>query len=247
VNPTPPEHIEKMDWRINNLTWTTAPTPIPGTDQFIKPGAVLMQAGTIYHGKLKATVKIPNATALFLGLSQQYHVEAVHWAKRWGENRDKASYENLLNIDEFTFYERIMASVVFAHTALEAFVNEEIPDTYIYDEAGNKCTRQFSKEQIERELSLDTKLGEVLPKALKVSSPKGGTLWNKYTDLQKLRDRVVHMKTKDKDFLGSDPNSIWNGLLSDPLPETYKTAKAMMKYFLDAKNEHPRWFEKCPF
>jgi hypothetical protein len=25
MSQTPPEEISKMDWRINNLTWTTAP------------------------------------------------------------------------------------------------------------------------------------------------------------------------------------------------------------------------------
>ena len=31
MSHSPPEHIEKMDWRINNLTWTTAPFTAPGS------------------------------------------------------------------------------------------------------------------------------------------------------------------------------------------------------------------------
>jgi hypothetical protein len=55
------------------------------------------------------------------------------------------------------------------------------------------------------------------------------------------------MKTKDRQSRGEDTDSIWNALFNDPLPKTYKTAKNLMKYFLDAKGKTPRWFEKCPF
>ena len=65
--------------------------------------------------------------------------------------------------------------------------------------------------------------------------------------LRDLRDRIIHMKTKDRDFRGEDGSSIWNALLSEPLPETHTTAKSIMKHFLDGKGKPPRWFEKCPF
>jgi hypothetical protein len=160
-------------------------------------------------------------------------------------NKDKAGH--LPDSQAFAFYEHIMASVVFAYTSLEAFVNEEVPDDYVYEAVEKNCTRSFAKEQIERSLNLNTKLGDVLPQVLKVATPKGGTLWNDYDKLQNLRDRIIHMKTKDRDSRGEDTGSIWNALLRDPLPETYKTAKNLMKYFFDAKRETSRWFEKCLF
>ena len=174
-----------------------------------------------------------------------YHVEAEHWVKKCVANKDK--FGHLPESDAFMFYERILASVVFAYSSLEAFVNEELPDNFVYRVADKKCARQFNKEQIERFLNLNTKLGEVLPQALNVATPKGGKLWSEYDKLQNLRDRIVHMKTKDRDARGDVPDSIWNALLTDPLPETHTTAKGLIEYFVNAKGKPPRWFEKCPF
>lgn len=240
-----PEHISKMDWRINNLTWTNAPFTIPKTSNVVPAGAAVTQPALIHWGTERVGITIPNATALFLGLSQMYRAEAEQWLKKCLASRDKSG--QLPDSDSFAFYERMMASVVFAYSALEAFVNEELPDSHVHEVADKNCTRRFNKEQIERYLNLDTKLGDVLPPVLNVTSPKGGRLWSEYEKLQSLRDRIIHMKTKDRDSRGEDKSSIWNALLAHPLPETYGTAKNLMKYFLDAKGKLPRWFEKCPF
>jgi hypothetical protein len=245
MSESPPEHIERMDWRINNLTWTLAPFTAPGSSAPVPAGAAVTQAALIPYGRQCINITIPNATALFLGLSKQYHVEAQDRIAEGIAAKDKLGH--LPDHEAFTFYERIMASVVFACTSLEAFVNEEIPDTYVHVVSERNYTRHYNKEQIERHLNLDTKLGDVLPGALRVPSPKGGSLWSAYEKLRDLRDRVIHMKTKDRDFRGEDGSSIWNALLGDPLPDTYKTAKSMMRHFLDAKGNPPRWFEKCPF
>lgn len=246
MSESPPESVEKMDWRVNNVTWATKPFTIPeAPTKIVAVGTPLVQAALIHYGRERVGISIPNATALFLGLSQQYHVEAQHWITKCIATKDQ--FGHMPDNEAFTFYERVMASVVFACTALEVFVNEEIPDTYVHVVAERNYTRHYSKEQIERHLNLDMKLGDVLPGALGVRSPKGGSLWNSYEGLRDLRDRVIHMKTKDREFRGHDGNSIWNALLSDPLPDTYKTAKNLMKHFLDAKGKPPRWFEKCPF
>jgi hypothetical protein len=211
----------------------------------VPAGAAVAEAALIHYGSERIAITVPNATALFLGLSHKHHLEAEYRIKKYISKKDKTNHppEN----DSSTFYERIMASVVFAYTSLEAFVNEGVPYDYIYETVEKNCTRSFVKEQIERSLNLDTKLGDVLPKVLKVQTPKGGKLWSDYNKLQNLRGRIIHMKTKDRQSHGEDTGSIWNALFKEPVPETYKTAKNLMKYFLDAKGETPRWFEKCPF
>jgi hypothetical protein len=119
---------------------------------------------------------------------------------------------------------------------------------FVYvDSADKRFTRTFDKQQIERQLNLDTKIGDVIPTILGVKFPKGGKLWAAFLRLRELRDRIIHMKTKDRQFTGEQPNSIWNALMSDPLPETYLTAKRIVNYFVEAKGPPPRWFEKCPF
>jgi hypothetical protein len=245
MKPSPPEHIEKMDWRIHNLTWTTEPLTVPGMSSPLPAGTSVKQSALFRYAKGRVGIAIPNATALFLKLSHQSHKEAQDRINRCIP--DKNNDVNLPDDEAFTFYEQIMASVVFACTALESFVNEEIPDGYTFAISEKNCTRLYNKEQIERYLNLDTKLGDVLPGALGVPSPKGGRLWSAFDKLRDLRDRIIHMKSKDRDFRGEDPSSIWNALLTESLPETYTTAKAMMKHFFDATKRAPRWFVKCPF
>lgn len=240
-----PEHISSMDWRINNLTWTTEPFLLPGSSTPIPPGAAVRQAAIIHHGKERLGITIPNATALLLNLSQMCHRQAGQLISKSISNKDKFSH--LPEPHVFAFYEQMMASIVFAYTSLESFVNEELPDNYIHTVVEKRSTQQYNKEQIERHLKLDIKLGDVLPAVLRIESPKGKSLWNNFNKLKDIRDRIIHMKTKDREFQGEDENSIWNVISCKPLPKTDETAKNLIQYFLSAKNQTPRWFEKCPF
>jgi hypothetical protein len=230
--PTP-EHIASIDWRIHKLDWIHADAVSLDLSKSPLVGTPIVKGAFVDYGKQRIRITIPNATALLLGLSEQYHVEAQHWVEKSIVAKDDVGH--LPEEEIFVFFERIMASVVFACTSLEAFVNEEIPDKYVHVIEERKFARHYDKEQIERQLNLDDKLGHVLPFALGVPSLKGGSQWQAYLTLRDLRDRIIHMKTKDRDFQGMDKGSIWNALLRDPLPETYKTAKAVMKHFYEPK------------
>lgn len=245
MSETPPEHIAKIDWRIQHLTWTSAPFTDPATGSVVPAAASATSVALIRYGKERLGTVIPNATALFLNLSHTFHAEARSMLRKCITDKDE--FGKLPDDEAFTFYERMMGSVVFACTALEAFVNEQIPDTYTYvDSSDKRFARVFNKEQIERHLNLDTKISGVLPGALGVRFPKGGKLWSAFIRLRDLRDRVIHMKTKDREFIGENATSIWNSLMSDPLPETYATAKQIIAHFVAARGGL-RWFEKCPF
>jgi hypothetical protein len=82
MNQTPPENINKLDWRINHLTWTTEPFTIPQTSTVIQAGAAVIQTALICCGRERVGISIPNATALFLGQSQTHHAKAEYWMKK---------------------------------------------------------------------------------------------------------------------------------------------------------------------
>lgn len=246
MSGTPLEHIEKMDWRIQGLAWTTAPFKDPATGKTVPADSPIVVVALLTYKKERLGTSIPNATALFLNLSYSFHAEASSLLRKCITDKDE--FGKLPDDESFTFFERMMGSVVFACTALEAFVNEQIPDSFAYvDTSDKRFTKTFDKEQIERQLSLDAKIGEVLPDVLRIKSIKGGTLWGAFIRLRELRDRIIHMKTKDREFKGDNPKSIWNALMSDPLPETYVTAKRIIDHFVIAKGNEPRWFQKCPY
>ena len=67
-----------------------------------------------------------------------------------------------------------MASIIFAYTAIEAFANEEIPEDYIYkaETRSSEILIAYQKDSIERRISLDEKLGSILPKTKNLPTPK---------------------------------------------------------------------------
>ena len=243
ATPKTPAHIDAMDWRINNVTWTTAPAvgaPIPA-------GAAFIQAALLTLGTKRGGISVPNATAMFLNLSKSHLDQAEAFISACQSSNDP--HGHLPEADSFGAIEHYMASVVFACTALEAFANELIPDSFVHVIEKNDSDRHYNKEQIERWLTPLEKLGDVLPKALNVATPKGGKLWEPCKKLFDIRDRIIHMKTADRQFndLSGRASSIWNELLQDPLPHTYSVAKSLMEHFFTAVGKTPRWFEKCPF
>ena len=142
-----------------------------------------------------------------------------------------------------------MSSVIFAYTAIEAFVNEEIPDDFIYEEqtdSGLLIPRQ--KEWIERHLSLDEKVAVILPKAKGKPTPKGLSIWGGYVHLRRLRDRIIHMKSHDRARSKGDnlyPDSIWSELLHPEQRDYPIIAKSMLLHFRDKDDIH--WLKYCPF
>jgi hypothetical protein len=147
----------------------------------------------------------------------------------------------------FDFFERYMGSIVFAHSAMEAFVNYEMPEDFTYESIRRDHTRRYSKAQIERWINLEEKLGDVLPSALKISSPRQQDFWKRYKELEAIRHDIIHFKS-GQIRKTEGVATIWNRLLIGPLPEPYLVAKEVIAYFYAHKSEAtPRWFRNCPF
>jgi hypothetical protein len=185
---------------------------------------------------------IPSAT--FLNLSHRNFFESQRLE---ADAHKKKSEDGVLpDTEHLDHFELKMASIVFAYTALEAFANEELPEGYVYLQEDKKCTKHYNKDQIERFLNLDIKLGDVLPAALGIKTPKGTKLWGSYVELGNIRDRIIHMKTKDSGLPVNTEDTFWNRLIFYSSPP-FKTAKDLMKYFFDLKGKSPDWFKRCPF
>jgi hypothetical protein len=150
----------------------------------------------------------------------------------------------------FGIMEQRMVAIVFAYTALESFANESIPDDYTFSQQRNdkRFTEVYTKAQAEF-LNLDIKLGNVLPPIFGVNTPKGGKIWNNYRLIKDLRDRIIHMKSKDR-MPNTDPaeDTIWRELLDKSKPNVALVAKDIVGYYLTKipDSEKPRWFTLFP-
>jgi len=148
----------------------------------------------------------------------------------------------------FDYLEESISHVVFSFTALEAFANEVIPEGFTYTFTVNRTgeTRTYVKDEIERRVNLDEKLGIVLPEIFSWKTPKGGPHWENYKTIKKTRDRLIHLKSVDKRASGTEDETIWGTLLRVHNKPFCDHAHAMIGYFEPAVRNR-RYFAHYPY
>lgn len=209
-------------------------------------------------GPVNVSFSLPSAPALFLDLAH----------KAFAAYRD-VEVPTLFDTDPqlgiwpddhkplLDFCEQFMAHVVFAFTALESFANEVIANEvrtkgYTYTttrsmrkgKAGERV--MYRGEKIERNVSLNEKLAQVLPDALGVSSPKGLHLWRSYKNLKDWRDRIIHLKMADRQSGGLEIPSIWGDMLRNPREPFCDNVHELMGCYGAAVTAR-RWYREYPY
>lgn len=237
-----------LDWRYRAVTTLAKDFKSPWSGILHKKGTPVSVSTSVRHGKRTIGIGDPSAPALFLNqsykayeLSQKNHPLLIENPDALGDDLSAFVYDYL---------EQIMASIIFAYTAIEAFANEEIPEDYIYEaeRRSSEILIAYKKDSIERQISLDEKIGSILPKTKNLPTPKGLKIWADYVELKRLRDRIVHLKSKDRLRSKANdlyPDSIWSQLLNPKQLHYPLAAKKMMLHFVKKDNYH--WLNYCPF
>jgi len=192
---------------------------------------------------------LPSSAGLFLSLALKAHNKAQGFAFSetfidhppngiWPDGHEKL----------FNYFEDMMAQIVFSHSAIEAFANISIPIDYEYkdNKSNKKCTETYNKDQIERSVSLEKKLDKVLPEIFEVKSPSNGSLWNLFLELDKIRHRIIHLKSIDTTSSGAEKITLWGDLLRNQQTDYSKLSHALMGHYLSKKGGS-RWFKKFPY
>lgn len=248
--------IENRDYRLQAITTLAEDFISPWTGILHKAGATVEVSGLVrYDQNHLLGFPLPNMTALFLDQAYTTWVESELFLRKekFLESPSQAMAPGTIHPkDESVFFDLLqkrMVAIVFAYTALESFANESIPDDHIFrkEREDRKCIEEYTKAQAEV-LSLDTKLDAVLPPIFSIKSPKGTHTWNRYKLIKKLRDRIIHLKSKDR-LSTTNPNeeTIWKELLNKSNPNVALEAKAIIGYYLTNISEKPRWFTKFPY
>lgn len=237
------EYFTEADWRCQMVVRLAAPTVLPGSNTVLPVGVIGKGVAEIDYKANRVAFSIPNATALFFNLSKKHYESARVISQTFSSGPD---LQSPTDEDIFSYLEDVMASVVFAYTALEAFANEEIPDDFVYTISKSKCSEVFDKSQIERSLSLQTKLGDILPAITGIASPKGTKVWQEFVALEELRNNIIHMKTIDRRHVGYSNQSIWSKLVCEPVPFVLPSAKGMVDHFYASRQLRPHWYEHLP-
>lgn len=139
----------------------------------------------------------------------------------------------------YDFFEQCMVAVTFSYQALEVFCNHTIAreqKTGMDIKRGNKRHLLIPRE-IERQLSTEDKLSQVLPRIKGVPTPKGKKPWEAYRKLKDARDATIHLKSADQRVV--DRESLFFVFLSRN-PESFASASLEMIKYFTGREDH-RW------
>lgn len=236
------------DWRIHSLARLAEDWENPWSGQTIPKGSRLTVSSVVQLTKKKQlTIPLPNATALLLNASAVAFGAAR--AIRESNLIDKSLRKDVSfhsDKEAFDYIERMIESIVLAFTALEAFVNEAIPEDFVYAHhvRSEVVLEAANKANIERHVPIDEKLTSVLPEVLKCKSPKGSRCWQGYKQLKKTRDRLVHMKSEDRKSSLAEVDTLWKAIFLTPAP--HLAAKAIIDHFAKVMPMKPCWHSRFP-
>lgn len=135
-------------------------------------------------------------------LSLAYY-DFAYQANRIRQDYEKKMFEKLNSKETITedvsneiyyYFGFASSCIIGMFTCVESFMNQVLPDNFVYIKKSERKTELFDKEQIQISMSFDEKIKKILPE-----------LFNKKYDLsksqipilKKLRDNIVHTKSKN--------------------------------------------------
>lgn len=164
---------------------------------FLQTDTGLVYGGFVHKVNGKHFVfPIPDPTLIYFNNAQLSVAQIKETKSRLLEKVDfgKAVGEPALN-EIYNFYGTTSGFVIFLFTSMESFINQLIPDDFIFSKSSTRKTEIYNKAQIQEYLDFKTKITEVLKKA------SGKDFFNKQTsanqliwNLKKFRDDIIHTK-----------------------------------------------------
>src|SRR5690606_1233668 len=103
----------------------------------------------------------------------------------------------LAKLDEYLLL--AVAITIFDYILLKVWTNQKIIENYSYNRKKRDGTDEnLSKAEIERWVSLDDKLHDIIPTIFSKNSYKGKNLWERYKRANDARDEFIHLKSPIK-------------------------------------------------
>jgi hypothetical protein len=184
----------------------------------------------------KFFIPMPDPTLIYFNSAQNAYSALKDAKTRLKAKLDFKMLQEETAINEIYFYFGLSSQfVIFLFTAIESFVNQMIPNEYVYKRELKTKTEIFNSDQIQRFISFDDKLKEVLPDCTGINFFKTQTATNQHiVNLKKFRDEIVHTK---KDIKNS--NLFYDSLISKSFSFKYvDTILAVQKFMNHYKKDY---------
>lgn len=235
------------DWRISAASRLAndLPAAFPGGPSHKAGEKVYLTSLVVTEEGENIGFIIPSATAMCLNIAinANKEVEALY---------DLISYDSVLTPhgkgksipsercdDLFNFFEQGMIVASFSFLAIEVFCNHAISRELKgpLEIERKKGVVKLSPAELERQLSTEEKLSEVIPIIKGVPTPKGKKVWEDFKRLKDARDSTIHLKSSDQATV--DRESLFFQFLSGRTSGYPIAAANLIRYFL--QGVEPRW------
>ena len=176
----------------------------------------------------------PNIVTMFLNLGETHYLKSrkiyetklKHILKPNERNKIKNKSQIIL----YDYFEQTQMSVICSYNALEAFANLAISEDIKHTKENHKgITEVWNKDAILRWMSLSEKLTNILPNMLGIESPKGLSFWGNYKKLEKLRNEIIHPKTKSNEL--NVKHEFFKSFFSKDLSKWIFSTDEILKHF----------------
>lgn len=182
----------------------------------------------------------PNPIVIYFSNAQNFLSALIESREELFEvlNTKNPNVSELMNIS-YRFFGLSANYVTSLFNSLEAFINSEIPNDFLYKRESKQKTEIFNKEQLQRELRFEEKIKKVIPLIKKKKFHEQFS--HKYEIIiafKEFRDDIVHTKA-DKN---NSPNYYQN-LFTKALDFDYNKTIYIVKDYINFY--HEGLIEKC--
>jgi hypothetical protein len=197
-------NMAELDWRIQAASTLVhdMPSAYPGEPSH-PAGSTIAMTSTIDTPSGKVAFLTPSAVAIALSVAAK-GVASAEELKRDFSTAPTPSPDGVVRLmrgsatgELFDYFEQCFTATVFAYQAIEAYCNFKLA----YTLSGNMTLQRkkgpvsMNREEIERQVSTSEKLATVLPHVLNRPTPKGTATWERFRELEDVRDATVHLKS----------------------------------------------------
>ena len=208
------------------------------------------------HGE-DIVLERPNMVALYLSISakaisaaEQFYEEFTNDLRRKeGSHSFPSTLEGTRSA--FDFLENICVATIFSYSAAEAFANSLIPDDYTRQGHRKGLQVLDTKIEIERHYTLREKYKSIIPEIYPTVSPQQQPFWSRFTELEKFRDGLIHLKMNESLRFGKERLFLSDFIFNTIKFEPYHAVPELIQYIVDNMNKDcapiPYEFRNEPF
>ena len=154
-----------------------------------------------YNGK-QVIVPLPDLTLAYYDFAYQGNrIRHDYEFKMFEKLNSKEEISEDISNELYNYFGFASSCLIGMFTCLESFVNQLLPNNYIYEKKSERKTELFNHEQIQKSINFEEKIKKILPE---IFNKKYDFSKSSIIVLKKLRDDIVHTKSKTDFSLQED-------------------------------------------